>query len=110
MADDDSKNPRPIGSTAGLDRLVVPESGESIRLRTPFEVDGAVCICGHQAFFIGIAEDGKACPFCASLIVARCLRPKCATWACLGCLQKAAVAERESRRVSLLADAGRLFS
>jgi hypothetical protein len=108
MADDDSKSPRP--QVYGCDRLVVPESGESIHRRKPFDVDGVICICGHQVSFIGIAEAGKECPFCDSLIVVRCANPECATWTCLGCVEKAAVVERQSRGVMCLGSVGRMFS
>lgn len=108
MGDDDSRTPRPKLTTARMDRLVVPECAESIIARKPFDVDGMVCICGKQAFFVGIAEQGKACPYCDSSITARC--SGCESWSCIGCLEKAAIAERELRGVSSLSIAGRLFS
>ena len=110
MTDDDSKHPRPQVSSAGSDRLVVPESSESIRRRKPFEVDGVICVCGHQVSFIGISEEGKPCPLCASLIVARCGKPDCATWSCLGCVEKAAIIERKLRGVACLGAPTRMFS
>jgi hypothetical protein len=108
MADDDSKYPRPRVATGGSDRLVVPESGKSVNERKPFNVDGIICICGQQSFFVGIAETGKDCTFCGSLIVGRC--QGCSTWSCMGCLEKAAKAERERSGVGVLGGTGRLFS
>jgi hypothetical protein len=110
MADDDSRRQLPMVSTGGMDRLVVPESGESIQRRKPFEVDGVVCICGHQAMMVGIAESGKPCPFCGSRIVARCMGQGCATWTCIGCVEKAALVERLLRGSSVLGAADRMFS
>ena len=110
MADDDSRKPRATVSTGGADRLVVPESGESIQRRKPIEVDGMICVCGQQASFIGIAETSKPCPFCASLIVARCARPECATWTCVGCVEKAAMIERRNLGVQALGAPTRMFS
>lgn len=106
MADDNDKKPNTVLSTAGSDRLVVPESGESVRARAPFEVDGVVCVCGRQTFFVGVAANGKACTFCGSSLLGRCLG--CSSWTCFGCLEKAAIKERESRGVGLLATVGLL--
>jgi hypothetical protein len=105
MADDDSKKPRPVVSPPCTDRLVVPESAESVQKRKPFEVDGIVCVCGKQFFFVGIAEKGKACSYCGSSITAKC--QGCANWTCIGCLEKAAIAERERLGAESLANVGR---
>lgn len=107
MSDDEKKKPVPLAS-GGFDRLVVAESGQSVIDRRPMEVDGLLCICGRQAFFVGIAQSGKDCRYCGSLVVVRCLG--CDSWSCVGCVEKAARAERERLSVSLLADAGKLFS
>jgi hypothetical protein len=106
VADDDSKKSNSVLSTTGGDPLVVPESGESIRSRGSFDVDGAVCVCGRQTFFVGIAESGKPCPFCGSLLTGRCTG--CSKWICIGCLERAAIKEREVRGVRLLAVVGML--
>ena len=91
MTDDDTKRP---------DQLAVPESGKSIDMRKPFEVDGVTCSCGGHSFFVGIAESHKACSYCHSLLVTNCL--DCFTWTCLGCVEKSADAERKKLGVTVL--------
>lgn len=114
MSDRDPKkttSPAPgsgvVCSTHG-DRFTVPDSGDSIRKRVPMEVDGIICACGEQDFFVGVAELGKECASCKSSLVALCLR--CHGWSCLGCLERGAIRERERRNVPSLATVGRMLS
>jgi len=63
-------------------------------------LDGIFCVCGGKVFRAGVAEEGKSCDYCGSLILLQCV--SCSSWVCVGCVEARTITERMEHGVATL--------